>query len=69
MCIAMPVPLYSKREIAYLLIYGSLPTKQQFDVFEREVLHHSAMHADSEEFFRSFRWVYESVSEGVLTAS
>ena len=28
-------------ETAYLLIYGELPTKQQFATFEREVMHHT----------------------------
>lgn len=47
----------SHLETAYLLIYGSLPTKAQFDVFHHEVMHHGVMHADAEQFFRSFRFV------------
>jgi citrate synthase len=42
--------------IAYLLLYGALPTKNQFAVFEKEVLHHGAVHSDAEQFFRSFRY-------------
>lgn len=57
----------SHLETAYLLIYGSLPTKSQFDVFEREVLHHSAMHADAEEFFQSFR--YDAHPMAMLTSA
>ena len=45
----------SHLETAYLLIYGSLPTKDQFKFFEGEVMRHSVMHSDAEGFFRSFR--------------
>ncbi|KAL7279227.1 hypothetical protein ACG7TL_007067 [Trametes sanguinea] len=45
----------SHLETAYLLIYGSLPTKDQFKFFESEVMRHSVMHSDAEGFFRSFR--------------
>lgn len=44
--------------IAYLLIYGSLPTASQLHVFESEVMHHSVVHADAEQFFRSFRYIF-----------
>ncbi|KAF9048618.1 peroxysomal citrate synthase [Panaeolus papilionaceus] len=46
----------SHLETAYLLIYGSLPSKAQFEVFQSEVLHHSVTHADAEQFCRSFRY-------------
>jgi citrate synthase len=48
----------SHLETAYLLIYGSLPSKEQFLVFETEVMHHGIVHADAEDFFRSFRFVH-----------
>lgn len=44
-------------ESAYLLIYGSLPSKDQYKIWEREVMHHSVVHSDAEDFFRSFRCV------------
>ena len=40
---------------AYLLIYGALPTKEQFKTFQSEVMHHGVMHSEAEGFFRSFR--------------
>ena len=43
-------------ESAYLLIWGELPTKKQYDIFHEEVMHHSTMHVDAEEIFRSFRY-------------
>ncbi|EKM78113.1 hypothetical protein AGABI1DRAFT_114936 [Agaricus bisporus var. burnettii JB137-S8] len=57
----------SHLETAYLLIYGVLPTKQQHNVFQSEVHRHSAMHADSEEFFRSFR--YDAHPMAMLTSA
>lgn len=45
----------SHLESAYLLIYGSLPTKPQYKHFETEVLQHGVLHSDAEGFFRSFR--------------
>ncbi|KAJ7030436.1 peroxysomal citrate synthase [Mycena alexandri] len=57
----------SHLETAYLLIYGSLPTKQQFQVFQDEVSHHSVIHADAEQFFRSFR--YDAHPMAILTSA
>lgn len=42
-------------ETAYLLIYGSLPSKSQYALFESEVMHHSIAHSDAEGLFRAFR--------------
>jgi citrate synthase len=46
---------------AYLLIYGALPTRQQFKAFESEVLHHGVMHSEAEGFFRSFRYAFSEL--------
>ncbi|KAF8532193.1 peroxysomal citrate synthase [Gautieria morchelliformis] len=54
-------------ETAYLLIYGSLPTKTQYSIFEGEVMHHSIAHVDAEELFRSFR--YDAHPMAILTSS
>ncbi|KDQ57157.1 hypothetical protein JAAARDRAFT_285454 [Jaapia argillacea MUCL 33604] len=54
-------------ETAYLLIYGVLPTKDQFTLFESEILHHGVVHAESEEFFRSFR--YDAHPMAILTSA
>ncbi len=42
---------------AYLLIYGALPSKDQLNTFEYEVIHHGVVHSDAEDFFRSFRYL------------
>ncbi|KIJ52580.1 hypothetical protein M422DRAFT_26160 [Sphaerobolus stellatus SS14] len=54
-------------ETAYLLIYGSLPTRDQYRVFEGEVMHHSVAHVDAEHLFRSFR--YDAHPMAILTSS
>ena len=60
----------SHLETAYLLLYGELPSRKQYQLFETEVLHHSAVHADAETFFRSFRFVLQVllILDGKLTA-
>ncbi|KAJ6609233.1 peroxysomal citrate synthase [Mycena sp. CBHHK59/15] len=57
----------SHLETAYLLIYGSLPTQSQFQVFKDEIMHHSVVHADAEQFFRSFR--YDAHPMAILTSA
>ncbi|KAF8554635.1 hypothetical protein OG21DRAFT_1508754 [Imleria badia] len=54
-------------ECAYLLIYGSLPTRPQLSHFEREVLNHGVMHADAAGFFRAFR--YDAHPMAILTSA
>lgn len=43
-------------EVAYLLIYGDLPSRKNLETFEHEVMHHSIVHSDAETLFRSFRY-------------
>src|SRR6266511_5684025 len=43
-------------EVAYLLIYGELPTKQQFANFNHEVLHHTFVHLNVTELMRKFNY-------------
>ncbi|GJE88728.1 peroxisomal citrate synthase [Phanerochaete sordida] len=57
----------SHLESAYLLIYGSLPTRSQSTHFETEVLRHGVMHADAQTFFRSFR--YDAHPMSMLTSA
>ncbi|KAL5526755.1 hypothetical protein ACEPAF_8480 [Sanghuangporus sanghuang] len=54
-------------ETAYLLIYGNLPTKEQYHVFEGEVMHHSIAHQDTEGLFRAFR--YDAHPMSILTSA
>ncbi|KFA47528.1 hypothetical protein S40293_02185 [Stachybotrys chartarum IBT 40293] len=54
-------------ESAYLLIYGELPTKPQFDGWQDEVMHHTYVHSDIEGIFKSFR--YDSHPMSMLTSA
>ncbi|TFK20713.1 peroxysomal citrate synthase [Coprinopsis marcescibilis] len=54
-------------ETSYLLIYGHLPSKEQFASWEGEVLHHAVMHSEAEQFCRSFR--YDAHPMAILTSA
>ncbi|KAF9787502.1 peroxysomal citrate synthase [Thelephora terrestris] len=54
-------------ETAYLLIYGVLPSKEQYHNFRLEVTRHRVVHADAEGFFRSFR--YDAHPMAILTSA
>ena len=41
-------------EVAYLLIYGSLPTKQQLDAFQHEIKTHTLVHEDTKKMLDGF---------------
>lgn len=41
-------------EVAYLLIYGNLPTEEQLKSFEYEISHHTLVHEDMKKFFDGF---------------
>ncbi|MCO5934457.1 citrate synthase [Mucilaginibacter sp. RB4R14] len=41
-------------EVAYLLIYGKLPTTDQLQAFEFEISHHTLVHEDMKKFFDGF---------------
>ncbi|KAG5651938.1 hypothetical protein H0H81_006880 [Sphagnurus paluster] len=57
----------SHLETAYLLMYGSLPTAPQLAEFQSEVMHHGTVHADAEQFCRSFR--YDAHPMAILTSA
>lgn len=42
-------------EVAYLLLYGELPTAAQMEDFEHRVTHHTMLHEQMAFFFRGFR--------------
>ena len=54
-------------EVAYLLIYGELPTKQQFETWSFEVLHHTFVHENLVDLMKSFR--YDAHPMGMLISS
>jgi citrate synthase len=42
-------------EVAYLLIHGDLPTRQQYDEWQYQITHHTFVHENIKEFMRGFR--------------
>lgn len=42
-------------EVAYLLLYGDLPNKKQFEEFRKNVTYHTMVHEQLQFFFRGFR--------------
>ena len=41
-------------EVAYLLLNGELPNKEQFAAFDNEITHHTMMHESQKNFFQGF---------------
>ena len=41
-------------EVAYLLIYGELPTKTQLDGFQNSITKHTLVHEDMKQFFEAY---------------
>ncbi len=40
-------------EVAYLLIYGELPTQAQLDAFKNSITKHTLVHEDMKQFFEA----------------
>ena len=51
-------------EVAYLLIYGELPTKLQFNFWRSRIMKHTYIHNDVAEMMKSFR--YDAHPMGML---
>ncbi len=41
-------------EVAYLLIYGALPSTDQFDDFSKKIVRHTLIHEDMKRFYEAF---------------
>lgn len=54
-------------EVAYLLIYGELPTKEQYDKWVHEVTYHTFVHENLRSFMLGFR--YDAHPMGMLMSS
>jgi len=53
-------------EVAYLLIFGELPTRPQLDRWVFDITHHTFVHEDLKQFFEGFR--YDAHPMGMLLA-
>jgi citrate synthase len=53
-----PIEVLAERcdfvEVAYLLIYGTLPTAQELDAFRMSLSHHTMIHEDMRSFYSGF---------------
>ncbi len=54
-------------EVAYLLINGELPTKEQYEEWVHEITYHTFVHENVKEFVQGFR--YDAHPMGMLMAS
>jgi len=54
-------------EVAYLLVHGELPTKQQYDTWEHQITFHTFVHENVKSFMEGFR--YDAHPMGMLLAS
>ena len=54
-------------EVAYLLIHGELPTKQEFEGWEHQLTFHTFVHENVKSFMEGFR--YDAHPMGMLLAS
>ncbi len=54
-------------EVAYLLIYGELPSKTQYDAWVFEVMHHTFVHENLVQLMRAFR--YDAHPMGMLISA
>ncbi|ETO27122.1 citrate synthase [Reticulomyxa filosa] len=54
-------------EVAYLLLYGELPTREQYDYFQGRVMKHTFIHEDVAQIMKSFR--YDAHPMGMLTTT
>jgi citrate synthase len=54
-------------EVAYLLIYGELPTREQLDEWVFEITHHTYVHENIKKFVEGFR--YDAHPMGMLLAT
>ncbi|MFN3334206.1 MAG: citrate/2-methylcitrate synthase, partial [Caldilinea sp.] len=43
-------------EVAYLLIFGELPTKQQLADWEYQIMHHTFLHENMTQLFHAYRY-------------
>ena len=54
-------------EVAYLLVYGELPTREQLDEWMFEITHHTFVHENIKKFVEGFR--YDAHPMGMLLAT
>ena len=56
-------------EVAYLILYGELPTQSQYDEWEYEILHHTFIHESITHFMNAFRYDAHPMGMFIATVS
>src|ERR671915_114237 len=54
-------------QVAYLLVYGQLPTQAQLDTWTHDITHHTFVHENIKKFVEGFR--YDAHPMGMLLAT
>jgi len=54
-------------EVAFLLVYGELPTKNDFKIWQRKIMTHTFIHTDIAQMMKSFR--YDAHPMGMLVST
>jgi citrate synthase len=54
-------------EVAYLILYGELPTQSQLDVWTKEITHHTLIHENIKDLYTGFS--YDAHPMGMLISS
>jgi citrate synthase len=54
-------------EVAYLLVYGELPTRREYELWEHEITHHTYVHENIKKSMEAFR--YDAHPMGMLLAT
>jgi citrate synthase len=56
-------------EVAYLILYGELPTKEQYTEWEYEITHHTFIHENTKQLMHSFRYDAHPMGMFIATVS
>lgn len=66
-----PIEVLAERanflEVAFLVIFGELPTPQEYNAFSKKVMEHTFLHTDVGELMKSFR--YDAHPMGMLCST
>jgi len=54
-------------EVAFLVIYGELPTQEDFQIWQRKIMTHTFLHTDAAQMMKSFR--YDAHPMGMLVST
>ena len=56
-------------EVAYLILFGELPTQDQYEDWEHEILHHTFVHENIKQLMDAFRYDAHPMSMFISTVA